>query len=212
MFFVLSGLFLVFSLYFMFMGLKVLLSKRPFLLSAKYNFLVIVLAFASQLIIPVSNIFKLNRNAADGLNWLIILSPLFLVLFYAVLLYFLWKTMQGYFVVGITEDSFREILQNALSKLKLPYEERLSKMRLTNLNTDLQTSVNAWSGMASFKIKDKNNKETEKRIAEALRIDIAESNIQPNLRISYFYLVFGVLFLIFFVGFTYWTWSLTFYS
>ncbi len=115
--------------------------------------------------------------------------------------------MQGYLIIGVDEDSLSNCLENVLIKLGLPFEERLSKMRLTSLNTDLQSSINVWSGVASLKIKGNKHKETEREITEELRKEFVNENSPVNLRTSYFYLFLGGLTFIFSIGFTYRTWT-----
>lgn len=115
--------------------------------------------------------------------------------------------MQGYQIIGVNEDTFRTSLQNVLKKLGLPFEERLSKMRLTSLETDLESSVNAWSGVATIKIKDAKYKAVEKEIAENLRKEFQDDYLPVNLRTSYFYLITGSLMFVFMGAFSYWTWT-----
>ena len=115
--------------------------------------------------------------------------------------------MQGYLIIGVTEDSFRNSLHSVLTTLGLPFEERLSKMHLPTLNTDLQSSINAWSGAATLKIKDGKYKEIEREIAENLQQRLIEDDSPVNLRTSYFYLFTGGLMFVFFAGFSYWTWT-----
>ncbi len=195
------------SIYFLFLGLKMFLTKKPVLIPAKYNFVVVFIAFATQLVIPLSDLFRTSRYKEDNFDWFLMLMPLFLIVIYSVLLVYLWKTMQGYQIIGVNEDIFRTSLQNVLRKLGLPFEERLSKMRLTSLETDLESSVNAWSGVATIKIKDAKYKEVEKEIAENLRKEFQDDYLPVNLRTSYFYLITGSLMFVFMAGFSYWTWT-----
>lgn len=195
------------SIYFLFLGLKVFLTKKPFLIPAKYNFFVVFIAFATQLMMPISNLFQTSRYREDNFDWFLTLSPLFLIVLYSVLLGYLWKTMQGYQIIGVNEDTFRTSLQNVLKNLGLPFEERLSKMRLISLETDLESSVNAWSGVATIKIKDAKYKAVEKEIAENLRKEFQDDYLPVNLRTSYFYLITGSLMFVFMGAFSYWTWT-----
>ena len=206
-FLILDLVLLAMSTYFLFLGLKVYLAKKPFLIPAKYNFFVVFIAFAAQLVMPISNLFRTSKYREDNFDWFLTLSPLFLLIFYSVLLVYLWKTMQGYQIIGVNEDTFRTSLQNVLKKLGLPFEERLSKMRLMSLETDLESAVNAWSGVATIKIKDAKYKAVEKEIAENLRKEFQDDYLPINLRTSYFYLITGGLMFVFMSGFSYWTWT-----
>lgn len=195
------------SIYFLFLGLKVFLTKKPFLIPAKYNFFVVFIGFATQLVMPISNLFRTSRYRENNFDWFLMLIPLFLIVLYSVLLGYLWKTMQGYQIIGVNEDTFRTSLQNVLKKLGLPFEERLSKMRLTSLETDLESLVNAWSGVATIKIKDAKHKGVEKEIAENLRKEFQDDYLPVNLRTSYFYLITGGLMFVFMGAFSYWIWT-----
>lgn len=206
-FLTLSAIFIVLSAYFLFLGFKVFLTKKPFLISAKYNFLVIFISFAAQLVMPVGNVFRVLRRDDDGIDWFIVSMPLFLFVIYAVLLFYLWKTMRGYLIIGVNEDSLRSSLHDTLTKLGLPFEEQLSKIRLMSLNTDLQVSMNAWAGVASLKVKDAKYKETENEIVADLQKKLMDDNLPANLRTSYFYLFMGGFMLVFFAGLAYWDWA-----
>ena len=206
-FLTLSLVFAAISIYFLFLGLTVFLTKKPFLIPAKYNFFVILIAYAAQLVMPISGLFQESRYKEDSFDWFFVSMPLFLIIFYSVLLVYLWKTMQGYQIIGVDEDSFRTSLQNVLKRLGLPFEERLSKMRLTSLQTDLESSVNAWSGVATIKIKNPKHKDVEKEIAENLRKEFQDDFLPVNLRTGYFYLITGGLMFVFMLGFSCWTWT-----
>lgn len=56
------------SIYFLFLGLKVFLTKKPFLIPAKYNFFVVFIAFATQLVMPISNLFRTSRYREDNFD------------------------------------------------------------------------------------------------------------------------------------------------
>lgn len=200
-------IFVVMSVYFLFLGLKVVLTKKPFLIPTKYNFFIILVAYAAQLIMPIQSIFRASRFREESFDWFLVLMPLFMFIFYTFLLVYLWNVMKGYQVIGVNEDTFRTSLQNVLRKLDLSFEERLSKMRLISLETDLESSVNAWSGVATFKIKDKKYKEVEKQIADNLKKEFSDDYLSVNLRTSYFYLISGSLLFVFLIGFSYWSWT-----
>ncbi len=206
-FLALWGVFILLSLYFLFLGANVLLTRKPYVMRTKYNFYVVFFALASQLIIPVRGVIQLSGSVDRDIDWFTMLSPIFLGLFYSVLLFFLWKTMQGYSVIGVDEESFRTSLVSVLTQLGLPFEERISKMRLTSLDTDLDSAINAWSGAATVKIRDAGHRKTEKKIAQGLQTHFSNEKVTLNLRTSYFYILVGSLLFLFSIGFAYWTWN-----
>ena len=62
--------------------------------------------------------------------------------------------MQGYTLFGITDETARDALHYGLQKLDSPYEETLTKIKLPELNTELQISIQPWIGTGQMKIKD----------------------------------------------------------
>ena len=104
--------------------------------------------------------------------------------------------IRGYAVLGVTNESFRQALYAVLGDLGLPFEERLSKLRLTSLNADLEANVNSWMGAASFRIKQREHQKTLEQIAEGLRIYFAGSHVSINMVTCVFYIILAVIVLV----------------
>lgn len=101
--------------------------------------------------------------------------------------------MRGYTVLGVTDDSFRQALYAVLKDLQLPFEERLSKLRLTSLDADLEANVAGWMGVANLRIKQREHQETLVRIADAMKNYFAHSHVSINMVTCVYYIILGVL-------------------
>jgi hypothetical protein len=116
----------------------------------------------------------------------------------AVLLVMMWKQTAGYMVIGVAEEPFRNSLLNTLRKLNLPFEESLSRVRLTTLEADLQVGIQPWMRTAYLRMKQPQHADTFTKVVDSLRKDFAGSTAQfdaTTMCSFYIYIVFGILFL-----------------
>jgi len=111
----------------------------------------------------------------------------------ALTLVVLWKQTSGYMVFGVGEETFRRLLQSALRKLNLPFEESLSRLRLTTLNADLQVNIASWTGTAYLRMKQPQHADTFGKVLDSLREDFAGTTVQFDPTICSFYIVLGFL-------------------
>ncbi len=180
------------------MGLRGVVSKKPFVFSSKSNFWLVALAFSPSIVQPFHSFWKLYSSTVEhgeDFEWSFALLLLFPLLVYPVILAFLWRQMRGYTVLGVTDDSFRQALYTVLNDLQLPFEERLSKLRLTSLDADLEANVASWMGVANLRIKQREHQETLKRVAEALKNYFAGSHVSINMVTCVYYIILGVMIL-----------------
>jgi hypothetical protein len=201
-----TAVFFVLSVYFLVLGFRGLVGKKPFLFSAKSSFWVILLAFAPSMISPIYSFWKVYSSATENsipFEWSYVLVLLIPLTLYPVLLVFYWRILRGYTVVGVTDESFRQALYSVLGDLKIPYEERLSKMHLTALNADLEANVSSWMGTASVRIRQREHQETLDRIARAMSSYFAGSHVAVNMVTCVYYLIFGIIILLAAGTFTY---------
>jgi len=99
-------------------------------------------------------------------------------------------------VFGVREEPFRQVLHRTLNKLDLPFDESLSRLRLTTLDADLQVGIQPSMGTAHLRIKKNEHADTFKKIVDSLREDFAGSTGQFDTTMCSIYVVFGVLLLV----------------
>ena len=141
-------------------GLRGFLTKRPFLFSAKWLLLFMVVVFLGPIVTLIPSPFPFSRPW-QFTNWLPILM-------FPVMAVFFWLQMRGYLAFGITGKSFREGLVAALEKLQLPYEESLSSIRLTSVEADLQVAVQSWMGTGQIRVRQGRHGPLLKKIVQAM--------------------------------------------
>ena len=112
------------------------------------------------------------------------------------LAFYVWKQMTGYTVIGVYDETFRDALTTALSKLNLPFQETVSKILLVELKADLQATVTAWAGMAQIRIKQREHSHYTKHIATEMNNYYKETPVKVNKSAFISYLAIGVLLLI----------------
>ena len=183
-------LFTLMSIFFLIIGVKVVLTKRPLFISSRYFFAFTVLGFSPQF---VNTAVLLSKGVPTNLSIILLMSPIVFIC----LLVFFWLQMTGYIAIGISDDSFREALHFSLKKNELAFEEQLSAIKLTSINAHLQIAIQSWIGAGQLKLKKKNDKSVLPQIISGMNDFYIENDIKPNNITSAFYTIMGIFMLIF---------------
>ena len=165
-------------------GLRGFLTKRPFLFSASWLLLFMVVGFLGPIVTLIPSPFPFSRPL-QFTNWLPILM-------FPVMAVFFWLQMRGYLAFGITGKSFREGLVAALEKLQLPYEESLSSIRLTSVEADLQVAVQSWMGTGQIRVRQGRHGPLLKKIVQAMNERFRASPVESNMISCVFFLILGI--------------------
>ncbi|MCY3553535.1 MAG: hypothetical protein OXH39_24020 [Candidatus Poribacteria bacterium] len=175
----------IFAVFFFVIGLRGILTKRPFLISSRWLLLVMFIGLVPAILIPVF----LPGDSSFIIKWL---NPAIFTL----LLVMMCFALRGYVAYAVTDTSFRDALLTSLQKLDLPYEETLSTIRLTSVEVDLQVSIQSWMGSGQIKIKQRGHSSLLKKIADAMNEHFRVSSADTNLTACIFFLVMGILMVI----------------
>jgi hypothetical protein len=132
------------GLFFCGLGLWGIVTRKPFLMSARWPYGLALLGLAPVLTLP----FEDGTGDLRLLNWL---NALLVICGFV----FIWLTTGGYLAFGITDDSFREALLAALHKLGLPHEERVGCIRLPSIGADLKVAVQSGVGTAQLRVRQR---------------------------------------------------------
>ena len=171
----------VFGIFFLVIGLKGLLTKRPFLISNRW---LLVMMFVFFVPMGVSSLTILDVNP---ITWVV---PLLYVALLAMMCY----QLKGYVAFAITDTSFREALVAALQRLELPFEESLSAVHLTSVNADLQVAIQSWMGTGAIKVKQRAHRSVLKEIVDAMNEYFRTSSVSTNMITCVFLVVMGAAF------------------
>ncbi len=172
------------AIFFLYIGIKIIASKRPLLLSSKIFFIFMLLAFSPQFVMSLE---RLLMSTGD-MGLIFYISPLMLV----GLLTFMWIQMQGFMAIGITDDSFRSALHYSLNKNKIQFEEQLSLIRLTDINVDVQIAIQSWIGTGQLKLNRSKDKELLSKLVSNINEYYLANSIKPNNTTSILYIVMGL--------------------
>ena len=168
------------AIVFLVIGLRGILTKRPFLISQRWMLSVMFAA-----LIPAIVVHLLTPGDSNFMNWLFPLA-------FGVILLMMCYQMRGYMAYGVTDMSFREVLIEVLQKLQLPYEESLSLIRLTSVEADLQVSVQDWVRTGLIKVKQRAHRAVLREIVNAMNEHFRMSSVPTNMITCIFFLVMGV--------------------
>jgi hypothetical protein len=123
------------AFYFLLVGLRGIVAGKPFLISLRWLFTIMLLAFAPSFILQPF-LIPVPRPAGElgAFALLYSLNPIV----FTVLLVFMWFTLRGYAAFAVTDSSFCDGLVAALKNLDLPYEVTLSTMRLPSTTSEIR--------------------------------------------------------------------------
>ena len=169
------------AIFFLTVGLRGILTKRPFVISQRW-----LLSIMFVIFIPTTILCSLVRFPGDSnlMSWLAPLAFGFILLM-------ICYQMRGYSAYAVTDMSFRGALIEALQKLQLPYEESLSLIRLTSIRADLQVSVQGWLGTGLIKAKKRAHHSVLREIVNAMNEHFRMSPAPTNMITCVFFLVAG---------------------
>lgn len=175
-------LFGIIAVFFLVIGLRGIITKRPFLVSNRWLLSAMFIIFI-PVILPA---FTFPSSVPFIIKWL---NPIV----FTVVLVMMCFALKGYCAFGVTDTSFRDTLIASLQQLNLPYEETLSSIRLTSIEADLQVSIQSWVGSGVIKIKQRDHRSQLKEIVTVMNAHFRRSSVSINLTTCIFYLIMGVL-------------------
>ena len=182
-------LFGIMALFFLVIGFRGILTKRPFLVSNRWLLLIMFVVFVPLIL---QTLF-FPPSGSLLVKWL---NPSI----FAVVLVMMCFALKGYVAYGVTDTSFRDGLLAGLQKLQLPYEESLSIVRLPSVEADLQVSVQAWMGAGQIKVKQRGHGSLLTEIITEMNEHFRMSSTPANLTTCIFFVIMGVIMIIAGIG------------
>ena len=170
----------IMAIFFFGIGIRAILTKRPFLVSNRWMLSLIFVALVPGIVL------SLKSFSGEIMGWTT-------TLLYGVILVMMWYQLKGYVAYAVTDTSFREALVAALQKLQMPYEESLSVIRLTSVDADLQVAVQSWMGTGTIKVKQRAHRSVLKEIVPVMNEYYRTSAVSTNFVSCVFMVVAGVI-------------------
>ena len=185
-------LFGMMALFFLVIGLRGIVTKKPFLISTRWLLAAILLGlFPAMVQVVTLPRIAVGSGMVEAIRWL---SPAILI----VVAIFLYFTLRGYTAFGVSDISFREGLLHSLKKLNLPYEETLSAVKLPTIGADLQVAVQSWIGTGQLKMKQRQFSTVLRDIVKGMNEYYQSGAVSKvNLTCCIFYAVIGVFLAVF---------------
>ena len=188
--------FAAFAIYVFGIGLSGFIRKRP-LVFASRQLMWFMFAIFAPTIIMIFSLFLGSRKYISSFSVGMFVFQLGMMV---IMVFILWRQMSGYMIFGVSDETFREALTSALNKLNLPFQETVSKIKLTSLDADLQAVVASWMGTAQIRIKQLQHARYAKDIAKAMDEYFKTNTVKVSYIAFTVYLLLGGLMAIF-IGF-----------
>jgi hypothetical protein len=187
---------------FLMIGLRGVVTKRPFLISLRHfvwlmsiPILLSVTAFGEVIFDePFSDGPLIALN--DGFKFVGIILLIVFLLPFGIAFFVMWKQVAGYSAFGVTDESFQDALHSALNKLNLPFEETIFSIRLTSIGADLQVSVQSSMGVGQLSIKQSEHRPILNNIANVMNEYFKTTSGKSKMTASICYIVVGALVII----------------
>lgn len=190
--------FVVLSSFYIAVGIRVLLAKRPFMVSQLWQ---AAIGFAPLTAVSLTTLWP--RYPAQ--SWL----PAFLAVGGMTILWGIALcSFRGGFVIGTTGTALRDALRHALRRLSLSYEESDQAFRLPMLKNELAVEATLFDGMFVLRPKKFGDHRAIRQLAAEINDFFRTTPAQTNRRVGYGLVVFGAVILLFGSWLTYERWSL----
>jgi hypothetical protein len=177
------------SLWMIAMGLRALVTRRPYIFSARWLLLFMLIAFAPNALMPLVTFMGSDHHLSASnlvVRWMGPVMFVVLMVFFSVLI-------RGYIAMGVTETSMREALFAALARLGLPHEETLGAIKLPTVPAELQVAVQAWVGTAQLKPRTRASRAVAASVASGMSEHFRTAPVRVNLVCPIAYVVMGSL-------------------
>jgi hypothetical protein len=181
------------AIFFFIVGLRGIVSRKPFLFSARWLFVLLLLNFVPSILQPFLFLMRRVGHESGMLTNVLWLNPIM----FTVITIFMWFTLRGYLAFAVTDLSFREGLLASLKKLELPYEEKLAALHLPSIGADLQVAVQSWIGTGQLKMKQRKFNGLLGDIVKGMNEYYQSSTVSVNLTTCIFYVLMGVFMAVF---------------
>ena len=175
----------IFSFFLLFIGLRVLISKKPIIINSKYLLLIIFVLIVSMLIFP--NLDDFSKGEIDYFNTGI--SILLIIVFFI----FMSRYLNGYQLIGMDGESFRKCISHSLNNLGIEYKEDFSKIVIDKYDLTINCTIQSWIGQAQIQFKGRVDKKFIGSLIDEMNKNISSLKILPNKISAYFYTIFGFL-------------------
>jgi hypothetical protein len=187
---------IVIGVFFIFVALKTLIGRRPLLLSSRYLFAVMCLAFLPT----IANSIVMGLSSSQSFSKILWMNPLIFLM----LLAFFWIQMKGYMAFAISDVYFRDALLASAKSLGYSIEETMSCLKIKETGHEMQVAIQGWIGTAQLKSTAKESNDAVRQIADGMTKYFQSTPGKMNYITSYLYLIVGV----FLIAMSAWMFSL----
>ena len=183
--FYLTLIMMILGLFLLFIGLRIILRKKPIIISSKYFLFLMLIIFISMLI--SSNLDDFLKGELDYFTTGVVL--LMLIIFFV----YMFKFFHGYLLIGIDDEAFRKCISQSLDNLGLEYKEDFSKIIIDKYDLTIYCAVQSWIGQVQIRFKGRVDKKFISSLIDELNKNINSAEIFPKKVSAYFYTAIGFL-------------------
>jgi hypothetical protein len=177
---------IAFGLYISGIGFRGLTKQRPVLFPTRQ-----FTWFLLFILIPGFVILSKPLLSWENYSSISVIAASALLLILVLIIFIVWSQMTGYLIFGVTEETFREALLDALNRLNLPYQETLFKINLVGLDADLRAILRG--SIVQMHIKQRKHAHLTKEIAREMKTYYQNTQVTTNDTGFVAYAFFGII-------------------
>jgi hypothetical protein len=166
------------SLFYFFISLKTIISRRSVIYSNRWIFACIIISFLPYLLRHLIAFFFPECRTDNPSSLLTSIVIFFILRDY----------LKGYSIVATSNSYLREALFASAKSLGFTLQERLSYFKIKETEAEFQVSVQEWIGQAQIKPKDKVSDATVSQLAAEMQKYFKNTPGKINYGFSYFFL------------------------
>jgi hypothetical protein len=195
---------LLYAIIHLVIGLKAIIKNKPSIVKSKWSNVVLFSLGMQYIIDNMIDLFRFGFRGSSPINLIfLMLSILFIIS-----LIFALFIEQGYCAYCVNNIDFRNAVIFSLNNISIKFEEKtneferkIEKIELIELDNELNMYFAVAFGASTLKLRNKKDKIIFKKIIGGIRQYFKENNIKSKKMVAIFYLIFGILFIVFGVGF-----------
>lgn len=167
----------IISLSFLFIGLLVLIRKKPIIFSDRWFAYLLALMSLETII--------------AGFSYPIEMTTMIFPIFMLVFLYYFYFISKRVIIIGADGDDFKTAFISVLTEGNYKFEQTFTSIKIAEPILEISIAFQSWTGSGQIRMRNKENKETFEIIIAQLKI----KEIKTNLIIPIVFMVIGGLFL-----------------
>lgn len=169
---------------FFYIGFSGILKKQAVIINSRILSGLVIMCFLPSVV-----------NSLTILSSVSIVQSSISIFGFVLLVFILSKSLQGFIILGVTDESFQSALKRALEKLNLKYTVGISAIEIEG-HGQLVAQVQPWVGTAMIRGKGDGMKKIMPQVSQEIKKELSQKGLPMNYFSLWMYSVLGFFLLV----------------